>query len=81
MYNLTKKTKVVCTIGPATNTYEKVKQLVGAGMNVMRINFSHGSFEQHKKVIDLSRRLEKEERIYVPIMLDTRVQKFVATTS
>lgn len=72
MYNLTKKTKVVCTIGPATNTYEKVKQLVGAGMNVMRINFSHGSFEQHKKVIDLSRRLEKEERIYVPIMLDTK---------
>ena len=72
MYNLTKKTKVVCTIGPATNTYEKVKQLVGAGMNVMRINFSHGTYEAHKKVIDLARRLEVEDRIYIPIMLDTK---------
>ncbi len=72
MYNLTKKTKVVCTIGPATNTYEKVKQLVGAGMNIMRINFSHGSFEAHKRVIDLARRLEEEEKIYIPILLDTK---------
>ncbi len=72
MYNLSKKTKVVCTIGPATNTYEKVKQLVGAGMNIMRINFSHGNYEAHKKVIDLARRLEKEDRIYVPVMLDTK---------
>ena len=72
MYNLTKKTKIVCTIGPATNTYEKIKQLVGAGMNVMRINFSHGNYEAHKNVIDLARRLEKEERIYIPIMLDTK---------
>lgn len=72
MYNLTKKTKVVCTIGPATNTYEKVKQLVGAGMNIMRINFSHGSFEAHKRIIDLARRLEEEEKIYIPILLDTK---------
>ncbi len=72
MYNLSKKTKVVCTIGPATNTYEKVKELVKAGMNVIRINFSHGNYEAHKKVIDLARRLEVEERIYIPIMLDTK---------
>lgn len=72
MYNLSKKTKIVCTIGPATNTYDKVKQLVGAGMNVMRINFSHGTYESNKKVIDLARRLEQEDRIYIPIMLDTK---------
>ncbi len=44
---LTKKTKVVCTIGPATETEEKLTELLKAGMNVMRLNFSHGDFEEH----------------------------------
>lgn len=72
MYNLSKKTKIICTIGPASNTYEMIKNLVAAGMNVMRLNFSHGEYATHKRVIDLARKLEREERIYVPILLDTK---------
>ena len=44
---ISKRTKVVCTIGPASDTYEKCKELYEAGMNVMRINFSHGEYEEH----------------------------------
>lgn len=71
MLNISKKTKIVCTIGPATNTYEKIKDLLAAGMSVMRLNFSHGNYESHKKIIELSKRLIKEH-IYVPILLDTK---------
>jgi len=47
-----KKTKIVCTIGPATESVEKLTDLVMAGMNVMRLNFSHGDFEEHQVRID-----------------------------
>jgi pyruvate kinase len=72
MYRLDKKTKIVATIGPASDTYDKFLALVDAGMNVMRINFSHGDYPTHLKKIELARRLEKEKGIYVPIMLDSR---------
>lgn len=42
-----KKTKIVCTIGPKTESVEKLTELVNAGMNVMRLNFSHGNFAEH----------------------------------
>lgn len=42
-----KKTKIVCTIGPASETTEVLEQLIKAGMNVMRLNFSHGDHEEH----------------------------------
>ena len=42
-----KKTKIVCTIGPKTESKEVLKQLLEAGMNVMRLNFSHGDYEEH----------------------------------
>ncbi|SUC46670.1 Pyruvate kinase I [Providencia stuartii] len=42
-----KKTKIVCTIGPKTESEEKLNQLLDAGMNVMRLNFSHGDYEEH----------------------------------
>ena len=70
MLNISKKTKIVATIGPVTNTLEKVRELIDAGMNVMRINFSHGTYETHKTIIDISKKLI-EEHIYIPIMLDT----------
>ncbi|HEY4494566.1 MAG TPA: pyruvate kinase [Candidatus Paceibacterota bacterium] len=50
--NLGKKTKVVCTIGPSTESYEKLLALVNAGMNVMRLNFSHGDFAEHQGRVD-----------------------------
>jgi pyruvate kinase len=50
--NLGKKTKIVCTIGPATESIEKLTSLVNAGMNVMRLNFSHGDFAEHQVRVD-----------------------------
>ena len=46
------KTKIVCTIGPASESPEVMKQMIEAGMNVARLNFSHGEFASHKKVIE-----------------------------
>lgn len=72
MYNITRNTKIVCTIGPASDNKETLKKLIKEGMSVMRINFSHGDYVEHQKKIDLIRKIEKEENICVPIMLDTK---------
>ncbi len=47
-----RRTKIVCTIGPATNSEEKLEQLMRAGMNVARLNFSHGTHDEHAIVIE-----------------------------
>ena len=67
----TKKTKIVCTIGPASDNEEMIRRLYGAGMNVMRINFSHGTHEEQGRKIAIARKLEKEG-IYIPVALDTK---------
>ena len=72
MLRINKKTKIVATIGPSSESYEKVLELIAAGMNVMRLNFSHGSHENHQKKIDIARRVEKENGIYIPVMLDSK---------
>ena len=72
MYNLSKKTKIICTIGPASDNKETLEKLLAAGMCCMRINLSHGNHEEHLKKINLLREIEKEQRICVPIMLDTK---------
>ena len=71
-HNIIKRTKIICTIGPASDTYETCKELFFAGMNVMRLNFSHGSYEEHFKKVEISRRLEEEDGIIMPILLDTK---------
>ena len=48
LLNISKKTKIVCTIGPASQTKEKMLALYKAGMSVMRVNFSHGDYEEHR---------------------------------
>ncbi|MGN1345927.1 MAG: pyruvate kinase [Eubacteriales bacterium] len=67
-----RKTKIVCTLGPASNSTEKIEEMVHAGMNVARLNFSHGTHEEHGEVI--KRIKEVRERLAVPlaIMLDTK---------
>lgn len=72
MQNINRKTKIVCTIGPASDNKETLIKLLEAGMSCMRINFSHGTYEEHKKKIDLMHEVEKEVGFCVPIMLDTK---------
>ncbi len=67
-----RKTKIVCTLGPATNDKETVKKVVEAGMNVARFNFSHGDHEEHKQRFDLVREVEEETGVPIGIMLDTK---------
>ncbi len=64
------KTKIVCTIGPASESPEVLAQMMQAGMNIVRLNFSHGDFESHKKMIDRIRAVEKETGRRVAIMGD-----------
>jgi pyruvate kinase len=64
------KTKIVCTIGPASQSPEIMEQMIRAGMNVARLNFSHGDFSSHKKVIDNLRIASKTAGLRVAIMAD-----------
>jgi pyruvate kinase len=66
------RTKIICTIGPKTNTMEMIGKLVEAGMNVMRLNFSHGSHEYHASVISNLRKYLIASRRMCAIMLDTK---------
>lgn len=54
-----KKTKIICTIGPASDSVESLKELMLSGMNVCRLNFSHGSKEEHQVRIDNIKKQEK----------------------
>ncbi len=67
-----KKTKIVCTIGPACRNEETLTQMALAGMNVARLNFSHGDYEEHKTNIDLIKKVREKLNIPLPIMLDTK---------
>lgn len=69
--NHIKNTKIVCTIGPASSDPEVLKDLITNGMNVMRLNFSHGNYEEHLQKLLAARDLEKQG-IYIPVMLDTK---------
>lgn len=67
-----RKTKIVCTIGPASDKYDILRELIEKGMNVMRLNFSHGDFEEHGNRIKLVRQISEELNKNVGIMLDTK---------
>ncbi|KAK2749905.1 Pyruvate kinase [Myotisia sp. PD_48] len=68
-----RRTSIICTIGPKTNSVEKINILRKAGLNVVRMNFSHGSYEYHKSVIDNAREAEKVQKGRpVAIALDTK---------
>ena len=67
-----RKTKIVCTIGPASETKEIVKGLCEAGMNVARLNFSHNTHADHQRRIDLVKEVREELHLPIAIMLDTK---------
>ena len=67
-----RKTKIVCTIGPASEDLQTLKEMLLAGMNVARLNFSHGSHEEHGRRIRVIRQAAEETGLPVAILLDTR---------
>ena len=71
-----RRAKIVCTLGPSSESYEKISSMVRAGMDVARLNFSHGTHENHKKVIDIIRKVSKEQNNRSPFCKIFRVQKF-----
>jgi pyruvate kinase len=66
------RTKIICTIGPSVDSYEKILELIDAGMNIARLNFSHGQHKDHVKVIEHLKKARKERGVPLAIMLDTK---------
>lgn len=69
---MTRKTKIVCTIGPASESKKTLRKLAKAGMNVMRLNFSHGDYEEHGQRIATLKEVVEETGKKVAILLDTK---------
>ena len=67
-----RKTKVICTIGPASEQEDVLREMCLAGMNIARLNFSHGTHEEHKVKIDRIKAVREELHLPIAIMLDTK---------
>jgi len=67
---LLRRTKIVATLGPASGSFETLLAMIGAGMNVARLNFSHGDFDSHQKSIELIRAAAAQKAAHVAIMQD-----------
>ncbi|MBQ8688791.1 MAG: pyruvate kinase [Clostridia bacterium] len=67
-----RKTKIICTIGPASDTEATLTAMCRAGMNVARLNFSHGTHDQHREKIELIKKVREKLGLPIPIMLDTK---------
>ena len=72
MKNIIRKTKIVCTIGPACSDEETITQMALAGMNVARMNFSHNTHEDHAKRIDMVKKVREKLGLPIAILLDTK---------
>ena len=70
-----RRTKIVCTIGPATSSEDRLEQLMRAGMNVARLNFSHGTHQVHEQVIERVRAISARLSYPVAILLDLQGPK------
>lgn len=71
-----RSTKIVATLGPSSNTENKIKKLIFAGVNVFRLNFSHGSHEDHLNTINIIRRIETKFKLQLGILADLQGPKF-----
>ena len=67
-----RKTKIICTIGPASDNEVTLTKMCLAGMNVARLNFSHGTHEEHLEKINLIKRVRDNLELPIAIMLDTK---------
>ncbi|MBV1959195.1 MAG: hypothetical protein KUG53_00550, partial [Pseudomonadales bacterium] len=67
-----RKTKIICTIGPVTDSYNMLEKMYNCGMNVVRLNMSHGDHKSHAKVIKAIKTLNKKVQFPVPVLLDTQ---------
>lgn len=67
-----RKTKIISTLGPASSQEEMVRKLIDAGANIMRFNFSHGTYESHKKTFDIVDRIRRELDLPIATLLDTK---------
>jgi len=75
MNRQTKKTKIVATVGPATASKKMLNSIINQGVNVIRVNFSHGSHEEHQLIIDRVRAINKEKGIHTAILADLQGPK------
>jgi len=75
MLSGSRRTKIVCTLGPSSNTFEDIERLYRAGMNVVRINFSHGTHHGHKKTIEYVREVAKKHQYSIPVLMDLQGPK------
>ncbi len=67
-----RKTKIICTLGPAVDNEDTLQKLMLKGMNIARINFSHGTHEQHKKRVDIFKKVRDRLKFAIPLLLDTK---------
>lgn len=67
-----RKTKIICTIGPASESPEVFRRMCLEGLNVARLNFSHGTHAEHQKKIDMIKAVREELNLPIAIMLDTK---------
>ena len=71
-----KKTKIICTIGPSSGNKEVFSQMADSGMDIVRLNFSHGTHEDHAKKIAMIKEVRAEKKLPLPILLDTKGPEF-----
>lgn len=71
-----KKTKIICTLGPASDNEVVLSEMIDAGMNVARLNFSHGTHAEHVEKIALIKKIRERKNVPLPIMLDTKGPEF-----
>jgi pyruvate kinase len=70
-----RRTKIVCTLGPAVNSLEKIFELINAGMDIARLNFSHGDYEEHLNFIKLVRKASEITGKHIPLLQDLQGPK------
>ncbi|MBQ7960489.1 MAG: pyruvate kinase, partial [Clostridia bacterium] len=71
-----RKTKIICTIGPACESEEILEKMCLEGMNVARLNFSHGTHDEHQRKIDSIKKIREKLGLPIAIMLDTKGHEY-----